>query len=309
MTKRVGGFRLTPNFWLRRPEACRLRATARKRVGAFTSFAEAANDAPVPVHFPRKQTSMIGLTIRERRAVQKFESLHEHQSRAVAVLALFALFSQAACSLTHSASTSPLDSGINAYYFGCGPTTGQSSPQNGLDTIPQPLPHVHHVSGSHEVYIERTVNSETETRMLLIAESLLPSTGEPSPWCSSFDGTKIPRAITADVIHYYLTLIDDFRRGDFTQTNGIEMKRSTLEYTATVSRPARILGLGSKFGASSEETSAGPDVFTVEMTLTWHQYCGSECGLTVTLTRKVTIDHAGNVLSIEGDRCAPKVVS
>lgn len=178
------------------------------------------------------------------------------------------------------------------------------------DTSPRPLPRVHHVPGSHEVYIERTVSSETEARLLAIAESALSDTGAISPWCSSFDGTKIPKAITPEVIRYYLDLTDDFRRGDFSKTNGIEMTQSTLEYTATVGkRTARTVALGNQFRAKPETVSTDTDVYVVEMTLKWDQYCGSVCAMTFSLTRTVVIHSSGRIIRILEDGCPPVEVS
>ena len=46
-----GGFRLTNDFWLQRPEAGRFRATGRNHDEAFTRFAKTANRAPASVNF------------------------------------------------------------------------------------------------------------------------------------------------------------------------------------------------------------------------------------------------------------------
>jgi hypothetical protein len=119
-------------------------------------------------------------------------------------------------------------------------------------------------------------------------------------WYDTFDGVRIPYAVTMDAVRYYLGLTQALGRGDSTQTAGIPMKRSLFSYSARISDRA---------ATYSRDGRVFKDVFVVEMGLKWSNYCGSLCACSFSLNRTVLIRPDGTVLCVFGDQKPMVIVS
>jgi hypothetical protein len=170
-------------------------------------------------------------------------------------------------------------------------------------------------SGQHKVKISRHFDNEKEERLLRIAEAAYPRDREirqnsririEQPpgnerlwWCSSFDGVRIPYAITKSAVAYYLEVSEEFGKKNPREPFWTRMSDSSLTYSA------RLL--------HKESYRVGKSVFRnvylVSMELEWSQYCGSLCAMAFKTSRTVVLTETGVVLFIENDRCAPYIVS
>lgn len=172
--------------------------------------------------------------------------------------------------------------------------------------------------GSFQIDVHRAFRSAEEGRLLKIAEATYPPRDSvlaaiprahfklgAAPdetylwWSSSFDGVRIPYAITADAVQYYLDLTESFRRGDFSQSHGIRMDSSRFRYTATIEKRPEFQREGRSFR----------DVYVAELKLQWSDDCGSLCDLWIDKDRIVVLNPAGVVLAVFRDGNAPIVVS
>ena len=167
-------------------------------------------------------------------------------------------------------------------------------------------------SGKHEVKIVRRFADEREERLLQIAEATYPAESQVKEhskrppeagqanerlwWCSSFDGVRIPFAITKGAVAYYLDVSTEFGK---TKARDPFMKSSHLTYSASLARKETY-----RVG-----TSVFTNVYVVSMELGWSQYCGSLCAMAFGASRKVVLNEEGKVLAVENDNCAPTIVS
>jgi len=119
-------------------------------------------------------------------------------------------------------------------------------------------------------------------------------------WYGEFDGVRLPYAVTMDAVRYYLALIQATARGDSSQTGGIPMKRANFSYTASVSPRQSTL---------SRDGRVFEDVYTVELRLSWSNYCGSLCACSFNLNRTVVLRADGTVLCVFGDQKPMVIVS
>jgi carboxypeptidase family protein len=163
--------------------------------------------------------------------------------------------------------------------------------------------------------VHRYVRDANEERLLRIAEETYPPpdailaiAGKDASkqdlrkekrlwWYGQFDGVRLPYAVTMDAVRYYLALIQTMARGD---SSGIPMKRAKFSYTASVSsRPSTLSRDGRVF----------EDVYTVELRLSWSDYCGSLCACSFDLNRTVVLRADGTVLCVFGDQKPMVIVS
>jgi len=170
---------------------------------------------------------------------------------------------------------------------------------------------------SKDLSIVRSFVNSKEERLLSIAEATYPPRAEvlratrrklelyARPlsdknlwWCDAFDGVLIPYAITKGAINYYITVIEEFHKGDYSRTKGIKMF-GTLKYAGNIKHQ-------DSYQVGKEEFK---DVFVVSMQLAWRQYCGLTCSMNFDTDRIVVMDSKGNVLYVSGDKCADGPVS
>ncbi len=98
------------------------------------------------------------------------------------------------------------------------------------------IPDIIQSEENHEIEIVRQFNNEQESILLKKAEAIYPDKGQGDEevwWSSSFDGVRIPYAITTAAVKYYLELSQAFQRGDFSGSSNIKMSRSRMKYGAT----------------------------------------------------------------------------
>lgn len=170
-------------------------------------------------------------------------------------------------------------------------------------------------SGPHKVTLSRIFANDNEEKLVRIAESVYPAAREVSQnsvsnverasskerqwWCSSFDGVRIPYAITRNAVVYYLKVSEEFGKKKPENAFWTNMISSNLSYSAKVSRKEKY----------EVGTSQFTDIVIVSMRLEWLQYCGNLCAMAFKATRNVVLKDDGTVLAIENDTCAPAVVS
>ena len=166
--------------------------------------------------------------------------------------------------------------------------------------------------------VRRYVRDANEERLLRIAEetypppdAILAMAGKDASkqdlrkekrlwWYGDFDGVRLPYAVTMDAVRYYLALIQAMARGDSSRTGGIPMKRAQFSYTASVSsRPSTLSRDGRVF----------EDVYTVELRLSWSNYCSPLCACSFDLNRTVVLRADGTVLCVFGDQKPMVIVS
>ncbi len=173
--------------------------------------------------------------------------------------------------------------------------------------------------GEFHLKILRSYGDDKEGKLLLLAETAQPprddviaaiqpgagaqsigaEVGQPLWWYASFDGIRVPWAVTSDAIAYYVGVIDSFREGDFGPSAGVAMQKAALTYEADIKRVSHI----------EMEGKAFDDVYVAHLVLGWSQYCGSECAMAFFKERTVVLTDSGNVLAIFGDGKTKYVVS
>ena len=167
-------------------------------------------------------------------------------------------------------------------------------------------------SGNHQIKIVRRFADEKEERLLQIAEATYPAQSQVKErskakteapignerlwWCSSFDGVRIPFAITKGAVAYYLDVSTEFAKE---KPRDPFMKSSRLTYSAVLARKETY-----RIG-----TSEFKNVYVVSLELAWSQYCGPLCAMAFQASRKVVVNEEGKVLAVENDTCAPTIVS
>jgi len=173
--------------------------------------------------------------------------------------------------------------------------------------------------GGFELDIARSYGTQVEADLVVRAEAEMPprasviaAIGDPAKqaqagvvegeglwWLATFDGIRIPYAITDAALVYYTQVLDAFRHGDFEPSKGIVMQKASLSYTASVRHEESVEIEGRSF--------EGVDVVT--MSLSWSQYCGGECAMGFHKERTVVFDAAGGVVAVFGDGETPYLVS
>jgi Carboxypeptidase regulatory-like domain len=166
--------------------------------------------------------------------------------------------------------------------------------------------------------VRRNFQNAEEEHLLRIAEETYPPAeavlaiaeerpGRDAPlkqerlwWYGSFDGVRLPYAITLDAVRYYTELVQTMGKGESGRTGGIRMKRAKFSYIANIS-PRR--------STVSRDGRVFEDVYVVEMRLSWSNYCGSLCACSFSLDRTVLLRRDGTVLCVFGDRKPMVVVS
>jgi hypothetical protein len=175
-----------------------------------------------------------------------------------------------------------------------------------------------HDDGSYVIEIARTFEDGEQACLIGEAEAVWPErqeildligdetkqqhagvTDEPLWWFRTFDGVRIPYAITGAALPYYLGVIEAFMAGDFSPAGGIVMKKTTLKYSAEVEH----------LESFSHEGRTFQDVDVVSLSLSWSQYCGGECAMGFGKERVVVFGPDGGVLAVFGDGETPYIVS
>jgi hypothetical protein len=169
--------------------------------------------------------------------------------------------------------------------------------------------------------IERVFSNEFEQNLISSAESFYPPRDsvlnaaeswfrdlipDTNYWFyDSFDGIRIPYAITIDAINYYSDFIDTLNAG-----------LKSIIYKAVFKYKAEITYYTSYTFEGVDPLTEIPlpiisfeDVYVVEMNLSWDHYCGMECGLYIKHKRIVVLNSQGELLQIFYDGKIPVAVS
>lgn len=174
-------------------------------------------------------------------------------------------------------------------------------------------------SGNYTIVITREWDGKKELELLKKAEAVYPNKDEivaeakkkdsewqipledkdPLWWYSSFDGVRIPYAITARAVRYYLDLTQAFRRGDFIVSANIRMLKSQLKYTVAIQ-------YHSNFVYEQQEFRG---VYVATLELNWSQYCGNMCAMAFGKKRIVVLAPDGEVRAVFLDGSTPAEVS
>jgi len=166
--------------------------------------------------------------------------------------------------------------------------------------------------------VHREFRNPEEERMLRIAEEVYPPTKAVLSladrhldrkallqekrlwWYGEFDGVRLPYAVTMDAVRYYLAITQALARGDHSRTGGFGMKQTDFSYTARVSPgPTTFSRRGQRF----------ENVYVVELSLEWSDYCGSLCACGFLLDRTVLLRPDGSLVCVFGDRKPSVIVS
>lgn len=112
-----------------------------------------------------------------------------------------------------------------------------------------------------------------------------PAKGQPGDeaarwWDRTFDGVRLPVALTGTAVDYFFDLQDDIRAGRV--RTSVPVLSTHLEYSVRV------------FLSTS-------GVVHVDTDLEWAMACGDECALLLQKERSVALQRDGSVLSVEGD--------
>lgn len=183
---------------------------------------------------------------------------------------------------------------------------GGCSAQVPAPAAPGPLPEVLQQDAPFQVDIQRTTADSTAARLLRIAELVPPQTDTPTPdsevtmnwWSTYFDGVRVAQAVTEDAVRYYMQLIEDFGRGDFSGANGIPMQSASFRYHAMIEPHQAYRYAGHGF----------EDVYVAHLQLQWSNLCGSLCAMQFESERRVVLTREGEVLGVFGDNDPPAVI-
>jgi hypothetical protein len=164
-------------------------------------------------------------------------------------------------------------------------------------------------SAFHAVVV-REPGSEQDEPRLRLAESLYPAPeaiARPStcaadlssdePWWTGCD-PRVPFALTASAVRFYLDQIAAFRRGQ-QPSRGRPLRSGAMRYEA----------IGSWESDVVIEDRSYRDVYVARLNLTWHVNCGELCGWAFSKQRIVVISRSGDVLAVVGDGRTPLAVS
>jgi len=99
-------------------------------------------------------------------------------------------------------------------------------------------------------------------------------------WHGTFDGVRLPVALTGSAVDYFMDLQDDIRAGQVRTSATILSTR--LDYFVHVSL-------------------SDSGLVHVDTELEWAMTCGSECALLVRKERSVVLRRDGSVLTVDGD--------
>lgn len=193
------------------------------------------------------------------------------------------------------------------------------SPGSGAEGAMFVPPDMDEANDQFGILIERTYVNDDEAQLIKEAEETQPVRenvllviGSPNKqeqigvdpeaplwWYATFDGVRIPFAITADALTYYVNVIKAFEAGDFADSDGINMLKAYVKYEASVEY-AEVYQLGE---------SVHHDVALVQMKLSWSQYCGPECAMGFFKNRTVVFSASGDLIEVLEDGSTQYVVS
>ena len=185
----------------------------------------------------------------------------------------------------------------------------------GVDLTPVKPGIIKPLKGDHQMKVRRNAKTDVEKRMIALAEAAYPpredvvkafkaahSRPEDVPadellwWCGGTNATRIPYAITAEAVDYYVARTEELRKREWQQDF---RPSSHFKYSADVSLEPHFKTDGKTF----------EDVYVVRMKLSFSYLYGNLGGIAFSKERIVVIDRAGTVLFISGDGRPPILMS
>jgi len=171
-------------------------------------------------------------------------------------------------------------------------------------------------SGSYTIIIERNTNRAFHEEIIAKAEACFPPeyqiidpqdrdklnipSGESLWWGGSFDGVRIPFAITGSAVEYYTRLIQLYKEGKFEEAGTIENISASFTYKVSVTHYNGFVYDNHNYGR----------VHVVQQELSWSNYCGMLCALWFTRERLIIFDAKDSaLLGVIGDGHGRIVVS
>ena len=181
------------------------------------------------------------------------------------------------------------------------------------------------VKRSYTKTVVREAASEFEASLIAQAEAVYPprdtvvarawdpaQVAETEYWYHhSFDGVRIPYALTGDAVAYYADLIDTLQAD--TSEAGERLRSFThasLDYKATASfRDVYTFEGEDPLTREPLPSESFERVYVVHMSLEWSQHCGNLCAMWISHERVVVFDEAGTLLRVFLDGPRPSTVS
>ncbi len=111
-------------------------------------------------------------------------------------------------------------------------------------------------------------------------------------WSQTFDGVRIPYAITWSSVEYYRSLLNLYEQGLFEEAQTISMSSASLIYETEIEyyRSFQVLDISYQ------------SVWVVSQTLEWDNYCGSLCAMSFRAKRMVIFDYdTEQLIAVIGD--------
>lgn len=121
----------------------------------------------------------------------------------------------------------------------------------------------------------------------------------------SFDGVRVPYAVTRDAVDYYSDLIDEFNANK----KDVFFISAELNYKATVQFFEKFTSPAANSMGEQAEPELFSSVYVVELDLNWLQYCGSLCAMGFNKKRIVVFNPSGEIQKVFLDGIFPLVVS
>lgn len=176
------------------------------------------------------------------------------------------------------------------------------------------------IERSYTKSIERIASNDFEADLIDQAEKYYPSrenvvsaaewSGMEIPetkywYYNSFDGVKIPFAITEDAINYYSDLIDEFNENP----DDVFFYSANFEYKAEVTFYENYISPETDSQEQATEPESFDSVYVVKMALAWEDYCGSLCAAWINKDRIVVFNESGELLKVYLDGVSSVAVS
>lgn len=173
---------------------------------------------------------------------------------------------------------------------------------------------------NYRVQIERHFANAQEEMLLRRAEALYPARNDvikaadwrprqkevafPAGalwWYDSFDGVRIPYAVTARGALHYFNLIQQYRGKSPRGLAHFPMKSASLKYVSSIGQHANF----TTFVGGKRQFR---NVYVAKLQLEWSSYCGNLCALHFNKTRVVIIQNTGDYI-VTGDGIESVIVS
>ena len=173
------------------------------------------------------------------------------------------------------------------------------------------LPETAFTKGNFAASVLRKYDDDHELKLLRIAESIYPSRESVAQWRQlvrkddatapegsgpewsylTFDGIRIPCAVTSAAVGYYLNLVKAFESGDFSQTDGLTIDVCRMRYSGVVDHHKWFDVQGRHF----------PECYVARLEILWAYECEDGSSMAFAKRRMVVMNYEGTVLGVYMD--------